>query len=46
MRIQIERKVGDNWSICERTSVLECEGGEKHAKMRSDARTAAGVNAV
>ena len=45
VRIQIERKVGENSSLCEKSSAPECEGGEKAVKMRSDARTAARVNA-
>ena len=45
VQIQIERKVGENASLCEKRSALECEGGEKAVKMRSDARTAACVNA-
>ena len=29
VRIQIERKVRENASLCERSSAPECEGGEK-----------------
>ena len=45
VRIQIERKVGVNASLCEKSSAPECGGGEKAVKMRSDARTEACVNA-
>ena len=45
VRIQMERKVGENAFICEKSSVLECGGCEKAVKMRSDARSAACVNA-
>ena len=41
VRIQIERKVGENASLCEKSSAPDCEVG---VKMRSDARTAACVN--
>ena len=44
VRVQIERKVGENASLCEKSSAPVCEGGEKAVKMWTDVRTAARVN--
>ena len=45
MLIQIERKARKNASLCAKSSAPACEGDKNAVIMRSDARTAACVNA-